>query len=157
MVVINAYMPCRGQYSNAEFQQEIDQLEEICLKFHDYHIVLAGDFNIDTSKNVDSRTRYFTRFVKNNDLQEVFKIEQPTFRQHSGKGHSKIDYIFINNKLKEAMSTAEYKVLQDPLNCSDHDALFLKVTFKQNVHPTPEPRSVLTVRGRLDCYGPKWT
>ena len=33
VVIINAYMPCRGgSYSNANFKSEIDQIEEVCKK-----------------------------------------------------------------------------------------------------------------------------
>ena len=33
LVIINTYLPPRGKYCNNDFQQEVDQLHEICSKY----------------------------------------------------------------------------------------------------------------------------
>ena len=69
-----------------------------------------GDMNIDTSKKADSRPRYLLNFLKNHRFEELYEIKEPTFRQHSGKGSSRIDYIFMNHHLRDRLHKGEYKV-----------------------------------------------
>ena len=128
IIQINSYLPPRGRYSNSEFSEEVDRLHEICTKFEGKSIILMGDLNIDTSKKADSRTRYLLNFLKNHRFEELYKISEPTFRQHSGKGSSRIDYIFMNHHLRERIHKGEYKVLDEsPLNTSSHRPVLLRL------------------------------
>ena len=132
MALVNVYMPCRGSYSNTDFLNELDQVEEICQKFQSLHIIVAGDFNIDLNKSNDVRVRYFKKFLKTNNLMEAYPINSPTFRHHNGLHTSKIDYILFNQSLKSIVTAVEYKVLEhDPMNCSSHDPLLLKLYLKE--------------------------
>ena len=136
LVLINVYMPCRGAYSNTDFLSEIDQIEEICQKFATSHLVIAGDFNVDIIKSNDTRVKYFKKFMSTNKLKEAYSLPTATatFRHHNGKHSSKIDYILINDSLREATSAMEYRVLdQDPLNTSTHSPLLLKLTLKNAI------------------------
>lgn len=124
-------MPCRGSYSNTDFMSEIDQIGEICQKFATSYLIVAGDFNVDQGKSNDTRVKYLKKFLSANKLSEIFPIHTPTFRHHNGKHTSKIDYIFISENLRAAISTAEYKVLDhDPHNTSTHSPLILKLLLK---------------------------
>ena len=58
-------------------------------------MIVAGDFNIGLNCKQDSQTKYFKRIIKDNKIKEVITMKQPTFHQHSGKGESNINYIFI--------------------------------------------------------------
>ena len=47
IVISNTYMPCRGSHSTQEFQEEVDQLDEICKKFVNRPKIILGDLNVD--------------------------------------------------------------------------------------------------------------
>ena len=131
VAVINVYLPPRGKYPNATFKEEVDQLHEICIKFENYSLILAGDFNIDTNKKHDSRSRYLVDFLKLHHLEEPFKITEPSFTQHNGRGSSKIDYIYINQHLRQRASCIEYKLLDDhPYNTSTHRPVLIRLDLK---------------------------
>ena len=136
IVIVNIYMPCRGAYTNMEFQEYLDQLHEICKKFEECKLIIAGDFNVDPYKKSDARVKSFTTLLSSNHLSEVKSIKDPTYK-HEGVNHeSKIDFILINDNMKNHMTHAEYKIHQDdPVNSSKHLPLvltvFLPVT-KQN-------------------------
>lgn len=134
LIIINVYLPCRGQYSLEEFQQELDQVHEACQKYHSLPVILAGDFNIDLSGAQDSRTKYFKDFICINHLTEFKGIDTPTFTQHSGKGHSKIDYIFVNPHLHNIIESAKYEVLHVPFNSSAHTPIKLQITLAVNTN-----------------------
>ena len=38
-ILVNSYLPCRGKYSNEEFKDQIDQIEEILHKYKDTSIM----------------------------------------------------------------------------------------------------------------------
>ena len=127
--IINSYLPCRGHYTLDEFQQELDQIQELCQKYSSTPTIVAGDFNVDIHGKVDPRTKYFKNFINENALKEPITIKAPTFKQHSGNGQSKIDYIFINKELQNILIKAEYKILDVPPNCSSHVPLLLTLTL----------------------------
>ena len=141
MYIINVYMPCRGIYSTEEFQQELDQVHEICQKCAHTPTLLVGDFNIDIHGKQDVRTRYFINFIKENNLREAFNMHEHTFHQHSGKGSSKIDYIFYNPPLQQKVKSAEYRTLIEPLNLSAHSPLLLKLTVDLDKEILSQPHN----------------
>ena len=141
MVILNAYLPPRGSYSNDDFRQEVDQLHEICSKYQGRPIILAGDLNIDINKPHDSRTKYLVNFMKTHSLREPVPIIEPTFHHNNGMGSSsKIDYILVNDVLRNANQNIEYRILNDDaINTSSHKALYIKLdlTFQP---PRPDIR-----------------
>ena len=129
-VLINVYLPCRGSYTNQEFMEELDHLHEICVKYSEEPIILAGDLNVDISKPSDVRAKSIKHFLENNSLEEVKTSTIPTFCHHNGKHASKIDYIFINRNMQRVMESAEYYVLSHlPLNTSSHEPIVLKISL----------------------------
>jgi exonuclease III len=131
LVIINVYMPCRGSYTNMNFQEALDQLHEVCQKYSEQSIVVAGDFNVDPTKQKDTRVNFLKVFLAVNSLQEVKTLDSPTFKHHNGKHSSNIDFVFINANFRENALYAEYKVLQDlPLNTSSHEPILLRVTLR---------------------------
>ena len=124
LIVINAYLPPRGKYTNAVDTQGVDLLHEICTKYEGHNIILAGDLIIDINKKHDSCSKYLQYFLTNHTLRKPIKICEPTFHQHSRNSNSKIDYILINDRPWQNIGKAEYKILkQDHLNTSSHQAL----------------------------------
>ena len=112
-LIINTYLPPRGRYTNQEYQEEVDILHEICEKYQDRPIILLGDLNIDLNKKLDSRAKYLADFLKSHSFREITEITQPTFRQHSGNGQSKIDYIMVNQHFLSLITRATYQLMDD--------------------------------------------
>ena len=56
LVIISAYLPCRGSgYTNADYIEAIQQLSILCDKYSDSMMILAGDLNVDMEKQSDTR------------------------------------------------------------------------------------------------------
>ena len=125
-LIINTYLPPRGRYTNQEYQEEVDILHKICEKYQDRPIIILGDLNIDLNKKLDSRAKYLADFLKSHSFREITEITQPTFRQHSGNGQSKIDYIMVNQHFLSLITRATYQPMDDQhLNTSSHSPLIL--------------------------------
>ncbi len=130
-ILINIYLPCRGSYTNTEFQAEVDKLTEICEKYSSSKIILVGDFNVDIGKCNDSRVKYLKKTLASFHLSEALPLSSPTFRHHNGQHKSKIDYIFLNDLLREKVKSVVYRVLEhDPANVSTHEPLLLKIEME---------------------------
>ena len=142
LVVINSYLPCRGSYSNMEYKAEIDQLAEICEKYSTSHLILTGDYNVDLHKSNDARVKYFKKFLATYNLAEAYPLSSPTFKHHNGQHCSKIDFIFMNESLRNKLVAVEYKVLEhDPANTSSHEPLLLKLHLEEDtINKKVKPR-----------------
>ena len=123
-ILVNSYLPCRGKYSNEEFKDEIDQIEEILHKYKDASIIIAGDMNVDIYRQHDARAKYFEEFMMTNEVREVHSTDQATYFHHN-KSTKKIDYILVGKKCEE--NEAVYRLLEDNRNTSPHKALLLKL------------------------------
>ena len=122
-IVINAYLPCRGNHSHDEFCSNIDLLNEICTKYSKYNLVLAGDLNVDILKHEKERVKYIQNFLKTHGLKEFCELNSPTLEAKIGS--SKIDYILTSTSLVQG---SIYKILQpSPINTSPHHALLLSM------------------------------
>ena len=45
ITIVNTDIPCRGAYCGDEYQDEMYQISELCIKFGNSHITLPGDMN----------------------------------------------------------------------------------------------------------------
>jgi hypothetical protein len=134
VTVINTYLPCRGKYTDEEVKDEIDQINEVCAKFQETKIVLAGDLNIDLTKQNTKRTQYLRDLISNHNLKEPTVQPFPTYYHHDDKATSKIDYIYINWICKEP----EYKILEkDSMNTSPHLPLIAIIPHRRDAATTP--------------------
>ena len=136
LTFINVYMPWQCTYCNEEYKDEIDQLAEVTTKCMFSKHIIAGDFNIDLQKHVDSRARYLQNMKDAYQLKEAGHSESPTFKHHNGVHQSKIDYIVINRKwnLEDVKCS---KVIDGPENTSTHSCITasLKLThMKESEH-----------------------
>ena len=134
IIIINVYMPDRSGYTIRDFQDEIEIISEICMKFQDNPIVIAGDLNVDITKKSDKRIRSFKQFALDNNFKEAHEIKENTYKSKDGKKQSRIDYILYNDKMRDLIYAVEYKVLtDDPLNCSTHDPLMIRFHLKEEI------------------------
>ena len=140
IVVVNAYLPCRGSYTDMEFLEVLDEIHEICQKFEEDLLIVAADFNVDTTKHKGTRVSSFKSFLKVNKLAEITTINEPTFMHHNGKHSSKIDYILVNERLKNSITKVTYIKHDEPTSTSTHSPLILEFTY-ESVQPTQIKRS----------------
>ena len=143
VLIVNSYLPCRGNHTLQEFQQEIDQLKEICQKYADLQIILAGDFNVDVEKHPIQRVTYFKSLLNDHNLRELQPISEPTLTHHNWTSTSKIDYILLSDKLLNSSSPDNlYKLLDHPSNTSTHIPLLIKIKIKASKQDAPGNKAI---------------
>jgi hypothetical protein len=141
IVVINAYLPCRGSYTDMEFLEVLDEIHEICQKFEEEFLIVTADFNVDTTKHKGIRVSSFKSFLRENKLTEITTINEATYLHHDGKHSSKIDYILVNECFKGSITKATYMKHDEPTSTSTHSPLILKVAY-EIVQPTHAKNSL---------------
>ena len=95
--ILNAYLPCRGSYTDDEFCCEVDKMTHVCNQFAGMHILLAGDLNVDLLKHSGRRVLHLKDFLNTQSFKEAQHCPEPTFE--NSEGHtSKIDYIMSNRR-----------------------------------------------------------
>ena len=102
LLLISVYMPCRGLSDNVEdYNDCLDQLREILLKFSCSHsILLGGDMNEDMIlRDQTIRAQLLKSFVKDNLLETVNTCQ--TYCNPDGVLISTLDYIFYSKDLTE--------------------------------------------------------
>ena len=112
--IIGACFPCRGlRESEAEFEDTLMQVAEICSKCIDTHfITVAADFNADLISSA-SRSDKDKRSM---GLSLFDCPAQPTFYYHSDLGQSQVDYIIGSYDLDIHINIHD----RDPCNTSSH-------------------------------------
>ena len=115
--IIGAYFPCRGlRESEAEFEDTLMQVAEICSKHIDTHfIIVAADFNADL-RSSSSRSGKVKRTLLSLGLSLFDCPAQSTFYHHSDLGQSQIDYIIGSPDLDIHIDIHD----RDPCNTSSH-------------------------------------
>ena len=155
-VCINTYLPCRGSYTLEEYKDEVDQINEICLKYKHFNIYLTGDMNVDVHRQDDGRVLYFQDFMRRHKLREVIIIKEPTYNHHKrDEAATKIDYILTNRDMSKG--EAIYKILSPvSYNTSPHKALMLQVKHEEIVIDEikkEEPKKIiLWHKADIDLY-----
>lgn len=125
--LVNTYLPCRGTYANQEFQDELEQLSEICTKFKHTSIILTGDMNVDIVKHPGFRATKFSEFIKKHSLIEASTIDEPTYNHHGGTASSKIDYILIEENQIRKQDCIYSLLPSSSINTSPHSPLMLQI------------------------------
>jgi hypothetical protein len=120
--IINAYLPCRGIYSEADYEEILDEIGEIIQKYGPtHHIILMGDMNASLNKEIpNSRDKHFIRFCTENCIYTDVPKEN-TFFHVNGTDVNQSDYILCTLEDKELLLA--YKTVgQTELvsNTSDH-------------------------------------
>jgi len=138
LCLINVYLPCRGNHSEAEFGDALDILSTIIDKYKVSHrIMLLGDFNASIIDRRCSRDTKFSKWCK------AMMISLPpdypldgTHLHHRGSGTSTIDYILT----LEQNVASNIRLLRDrPDNTSSHIPLAVDICCNFNIASTDEP------------------
>ena len=123
LCVINVYMPSRGNNKKEAFTAVLDELAEIVTKFTDTHaILLSGDLNSSISRYPpNERDQLLRNFVSENKLLSL-QDGTPTYILPSGDPSAEIDYILMNNRAREMVTSVSLDT-DHHLNTSDHTCL----------------------------------
>ena len=152
--IVSTYLPCRGSYKDSEFLDEIAQVREICTKYNSTKLVLTGDLNVDLKKQDDARTRALVSMVNDLQLYDVTPKEGHTYSRNNFS--SKIDYVFINAKLKNDAKQVFTEIKDDSTNTSPHMPILITISpVDLNVIQKKKPKSrtvLLWDKMDLDMY-----
>jgi endonuclease/exonuclease/phosphatase family metal-dependent hydrolase len=95
IVIISAYLPCRGNRGAEEdFAENLDAIFEVISKFRPTHeIVICGDFNANLAIQRNSRDSHALTFIDVNKLYLPVIPNKPTFYHHNDVDTNILDYI----------------------------------------------------------------
>ena len=128
LIVMSAYMPCRGAYTNEDFNEVVDVIAEILDKYDDHTIVLGGDININLEKPC-SRSKNLIKLIQEKRM-TYNKKQKSTFFHHDGRSQSQIDYILYSETLIEA----DFTILdQSAINSSTHVPVMSRLKVSTNI------------------------
>ena len=138
--LINCYLPCRGNHSEAEFDAELDCLDTIINKYSPSHdVVLCGDLNASLLEDRCSRDRKLLRWCTLRRLQMCDDYPtRPTHSHHRGPGASTIDYILATKK--DLIYSPSVDDISAP-NTSSHHPVSAMIAMTVNIAPPAIPRS----------------
>ena len=85
LCVINTYMPTRGPDSAKDYEDCLDQLREIVIKYQDNHtLILCGDLNGHPTKNVTGHDRLLASFCRDLRMELPHSYYQGDSYVHKG-------------------------------------------------------------------------
>ena len=122
-------MPTRGPDSAKDYEDCLDQLREIVIKYQDNHtLILCGDLNGHPTKNVTGHDRLLASFCRDLRMELPHSYYQGDSYVHKGgMGSSKIDHILVSSEHLNAIT--EVKLLDlEVTNTSDHHPIAAEVS-----------------------------
>jgi hypothetical protein len=131
-VIINVYMPCRGNNSaDEEYEQTLDQISEIIEKYaEDKSLIIAGDWNCQYNPEPKSkRETALHNFILNYQLKVKESNQGPTFIHPNGYDCSTIDYFLVNKKIEDNVRSC-MKIQDLVQSTSDHYPVQIQVETK---------------------------
>ena len=138
ILVASVYLPAKGANSNIqEFQECIDQLDEIVSKYSETHnIIIGGDLNEEISKSLNSdRNIYVQTFIRDNCLDTV--SFGATFVHANGRDSSEIDH-FLFTKTPTFNIIGSKKLCNLATNVSDHHPIMCTLEISSNINKTKD-------------------
>ena len=144
LLLINVYMPYEnGEHNVDSFSEQLIAIESLIADNLDCHVVLGGDFNADFSRNglhssllhsfCDAQPLKVATFHSNASVNYTYHFNMARF--------STIDHFIISPLIYDHF-VQNVSVLHDVANLSDHDPLFLSLSFNiPRLHATGSSRS----------------
>ena len=132
LLIVNVYMPCDSlsvTEQSREFQNILDEISGKCEETNIDNVIIGGDFNTDFSRLRSLNTNALKVFMQSEELKcplfhELFTIDF-TFESKANGERSTIDHFLLTENLYNYV--ADYHVLHDGLNMSDHSAIKLSL------------------------------
>ncbi|KAK3088016.1 hypothetical protein FSP39_013503 [Pinctada imbricata] len=124
--IINTYMPCRGTHTKDDYEEILDEINEIIVRFGNTHnIIICGDMNASLHREPPNKQDLQLRkFMKEKNLlvKENPKGEN-TFSHHNGINMAKLDYILYSEDVHNVISADQIEESCNDVNVSDHAPL----------------------------------
>ena len=74
ITIVNNDIPCRGAFCVDEYQDEMYQIHELCIKFGNSHITLAGEMTSDLVQYSESMLKYLQEVNSSDKLVEIKQL-----------------------------------------------------------------------------------
>ena len=134
LLLINVYtsMPCRNTHTGDNFNETLDQLQELLAKYRPtHHIIICEDINASLHRTPpnrqDQQLKAFSEEV-NLSCNEETQPEH-SFHHHNGLHSAKIDYILFGEESGDIVRKAAIINSVDPFSVSDHKPVTCKLKF----------------------------
>ena len=119
-VLANIYLPCTGTADRLSICQDVvNEIWSWCDKFTNYHLIVAGDFNVNLDKD-DIISNIINSFISEHSLircDDLFPASKVATYVNDALGHqSNVDYIVTSSPA----DIVRYEVLDVDINFSDH-------------------------------------
>ena len=146
-LLVNVYMPSGNTPTKkAEYLSVTAQLKSLLDRFSSFHIVLAGDFNMDLNKQAyinDPRRIALVKLAEELSLQQIIPNYPPTMIAHNGRDVSSIDMVFTSNNTL----CTDGKVLEKvPWNTSCHAPISFSLSSLRKVPTIKKPIKTHTLK-----------
>ena len=148
LLLINVYFPTISSDSDlCIVQSMLTDLEEFICMFPNCSVVMSGDFNTNIGLHSCGNAVYINFLDKFNVVPCNSLIHDGlgyTYCHESLQHYSYIDFICVSRSI--ANNLIEFKVLELPLNMSDHLPIFARFEYsfqqhtKHNTEISPKPR-----------------
>ena len=136
ILLMNVYMPCDSQVIDRNFDDTLDEMNQIIQSHPEVdYVIVGGDFNTDMKRSSSYHTRRLVQFCDNEDLFScsLNLLDTNDFTFESPNGHrSLIDHFLLSNNFADTHSLS-CLVRYDGDNLSDHNALSLIVSLPLSV------------------------
>jgi hypothetical protein len=123
VIIINTYMPTSGSLTGIKYEEILDEVYGIRMKYNGYKFIWAGDMNACPERASTQNDRHFIKFCAENELAESpLTPKTPTFHHFNGYSTSRID-LFITDARDVDLIQEVSVDSRNPLNSSSHDAV----------------------------------
>ena len=138
IVIVNVYMPCSENIDALDkYTNILEEISAICIKSATQHLIIAGDWNADPSRN-DRRTTLFKEFMAQENLFNVLDMNIANVpytywnQRVSPPTTSTVDHFLLSPNL--ANSVVKYETIFQHNDFSDHFPVILTLDINMKYH-----------------------
>ena len=124
ILLINVYMPCsENNEAIDKYTNILEEISSLCIKSATQHLIIAGDYNADPSRN-DRRTTLFKNFIIQENLINVLDMDIANVpytywnQRVTPPTTSTVDHFLLSPNL--ANTVVKYETVFQHNNFSDH-------------------------------------
>ena len=140
ILLVNAYMPCSENIDALDkYTNILEEISSLCIKSATQHLILAGDWNADPSRN-DRRTTLFKNFIEQENLinvleKDIANVPYTYWNQRViPPTTSTVDHFLISPNL--ANTVVQYETVFQHNDFSDHFPVMLTLDINMKYHKT---------------------
>ena len=140
ILLANVYMPCSDNIDAIEkYRSILEEISTICFRSSTQHLILAGDWNADPSRN-DMRTTCFKDFISHEKLinaldKDISNVPYTYWNQRvSPPSTSTVDHFLLSPNLVNSMVKCETVFQHNDF--SDHFPVMISFEIDMKYHKT---------------------